>query len=168
MTPTQLLVGMADIQVVKGPGCFTCLGLGSCIGFCALDPVANVAGMVHVMLPEHFKDKPNDMPGKFADTGIAALVQALEKLGASRSKLVCAMAGGAQVFKFGANVANKLDIGARNALAVDEQVKKLGLKVIARDVGGHAGRTMMLDAATGEVKVRTVSQEEKLLCRLRA
>jgi len=168
MTSAQLLVGMADIQTIKGPGLFTCLGLGSCIGFCALDPVANVAGMVHVMLPERFPDKPVDNPGKFADTGIIALVQALEKLGANRSRLVCAMAGGAQVFKFGANVASKLDIGARNGIAVEEQVKKLGLRVIARDIGGNAGRTMTLDAATGEVKVRTVSHEEKLLCKLRA
>lgn len=168
MTATQLLVGMADIQTVKGPGLFTCLGLGSCIGFCALDPTANVAGMVHIMLPEQFRDKPVDKPGKFADTGIAALIEAMEKLGASRSRLVCAMAGGAQVFKFGANVGSRLDIGARNSAAVEAQVKKLGLKVIGKDVGGNAGRTMTLDAATGEVKVRTVSQEEKLLCRLRA
>jgi len=168
MTSTQLLVGMADIQAMKGSGHFTCLGLGSCIGFCALDPVSNVAGMVHVMLPERFPDKPVDKLGKFADTGIPALIEALEKLGASKSRLICAMAGGAQVFKFGANVASKLDIGARNGIAVEEQAKKLGLKVVAKDIGGSAGRTMTLDGATGEVKVRTVSQQEKILCKLRA
>lgn len=168
MTSTQLLVGMADIHVLKGPGLFTCLGLGSCIGFCALDPVTNIAGMVHVMLPEAFPDKPVDKQGKFADTGIPALIAALEKLGANRSRLVCAMAGGAQVFKFGASVSSKLDIGARNAEAVSEQVRKLGLRVIAKDVGGNSGRTVTLDSETGEVKVRTVSQQEKLLCKLRA
>ena len=45
---TTLVVGMADIQVVKGGGVLSCLGLGSCIGLCALDPHAQVAGMVHI------------------------------------------------------------------------------------------------------------------------
>jgi chemotaxis protein CheD len=167
MTSTQLLVGMAEIHTLKGSGLFTCLGLGSCIGFCALDPHSNVAGMVHIMLPEAFLDKPVDKPGKFADTGIPALLEELERLGANRSRLVCAMAGGAQVFRFGANVNARLDIGARNTVAVEAFIKKLGLRVIAKDVGGNSGRTLTLDSETGEVKVRSVSQQEKLLCKLR-
>jgi chemotaxis protein CheD len=167
MLASQILVGMAEIHTLKGPGMFTCLGLGSCIGMAALDPRSGVGGMVHVMLPELFSGKTDEKPGKFADTGVPALIASLEALGADRRHIVVAIAGGAQVFKFGSGAPSRLDIGARNRDAVEAQIKKLGLRCIAKDVGGNIGRTMTLYSDTGEVKVRTVSQEERLLCNLR-
>lgn len=166
MTATQILVGMAEIHTLKGPAMFTCLGLGSCIGLCAIDPTTHAAGMVHIMLPELFAGRTEEKLGKFADTGVPALIAALEAIGADRKRLVVAMAGGAQVFKFGSGGASRLDIGARNQVAVEAQIQKLGLRCMGKDVGGNVGRTMTLFSDTGEVKVRTVSQEERLLCRL--
>ena len=163
-----LLVGMAEIQVVKGDGRLTCLGLGSCIALAALDPVANVAGIVHVMLPEAFIDRTVEKPGKFADTGIPELITQMEELGAERERIVFSMVGGAQVFKFGAGTSPRLDIGARNAVAVEAHLEKLGFKCVAKDVGGNLGRTVTLTAETGEVMVKTVSQGERKLCNLRS
>ncbi len=164
---SAVLVGMADIQVIKGSGQLSCLGLGSCIGLCGLDPVANVAGMVHVMLPEAFQGKGEEKPGKFADTGVPALIEAMTKLGANQSRLVFAMAGGAQVFKFSANAESKLDIGSRNAHAVQEKLRQLGLKLLAHDTGGNVGRTVSFTVETGIYTVRTVTSGEKTLCNLR-
>lgn len=164
---TQLVVGMAEIQVAKGPATLTCIGLGSCIGFLVVDPSSGVCGMVHVMLPESFRDRPVDKPGKFADTGIPELLKAVEKLGASRSRLICAYSGGAQVFKFGGSGESRLDVGARNGTAVAEIVRSLGLRILAHDVGGSSGRTMVYDSSTGEVVVKTLSKGTKVLCSLR-
>lgn len=162
------MVGMADFHVAKGAASFTCLGLGSCIGLYALDPEAHVSGMVHIMLPEAFKDKPVEKPGKFADTGIPALLAALEKAGANPRKLVMAYAGGAQVFKTGPGTLPKMDVGARNSVAVTEILRKMGARVIATDTGGNSGRTMMACSATGQIKIRTVSGGEQPLCSLRS
>ena len=167
MTASQILVGMAEIHTAKGPAMFTCLGLGSCIGMAAMDPRAGVAGMVHIMLPELFAGRAEEKVGKFADTGVPALIEALEALGGDRKHMSIAIAGGAQVFKFGSGGPSRLDIGARNQTAVEAQIKKLGLHCVGKDVGGNAGRTMTMFSDTGEVKVRTVSQEERLLCKLR-
>ncbi|MBX3120077.1 MAG: hypothetical protein KF784_13505 [Fimbriimonadaceae bacterium] len=167
MTATSIVVGMAEIHVAKGPAKYTCLGLGSCIGLCALDKVSNVSGCAHIMLPEAYADKSIERPGKFANTAVPELLTMLERLGAHRSRMVWAMAGGAQVFKFSANTAGKLDIGVRNAEAVETLFKSLGLKCIAREVGGNLGRTVMMDAETGLITVRTVSLGEKPLCNLR-
>ena len=164
---SAVLVGMADIHVIKGSGQLSCLGLGSCIGLCGLDPYANVAGMVHVMLPEAFQGKDAEKPGKFADTGVPALIDAMVRMGASQNRLIFAMAGGAQVFKFSANTESKLDIGARNALAVQEKLRQLGLKLLAHDVGGNVGRTVSFTVETGIFTVRTVTSGEKTLCNLR-
>lgn len=167
MTATQVHVGMAEIQVVKGSGVLTCLGLGSCIGVCAFDANAQVGGMAHIMLPEAFADKSNDRPGKFADTGIPALIEMMERLGATRASIRIAIAGGAQVFKFGANANSRLDVGARNSVAVAEQLKKLGLKLVAEDTGGNLGRTVTFEVESGQVKVRSISQPERPLCTLK-
>ncbi len=164
---SPIMVGMADIQIIMGQGQLTCLGLGSCIGLCGLDPVANVAGMVHVMLPEAFGGKGDEKPGKFANTGIPALVEAMKMAGADPNRVRYAMSGGAQVFKFSANAESKLDIGARNAIAVIEALRRLGLKTIAQDVGGNSGRTVTLTLETGTFVVRTVTSGEKALCNLR-
>ena len=159
-------VGMADMKVLKGTGTFTCIGLGSCIGVAALDPVAKVGGMLHVMLPEAFEGRTGEKPGKFADTGIPAFVDQLEGMGAHRTRLRIALAGGAQVFRFGEASGGRLEIGARNAMAVTTMLKKLGLRAIAQDVGGTKGRTMTLDMETGDVRLRALKEEERSLCKL--
>jgi chemotaxis protein CheD len=166
-TTTSVLVGMADIHVLRGPGTMTCIGLGSCVAVCALDPVADVAGMAHVMLPEAFADKEIVKPGKFADTAFVELLAQMERAGADPARLTWALAGGAQVFQFGAGAGSKLDIGARNGRALEEQLRTAGMQCKAQDIGGNLGRTVSLSVETGEVKVRTVAGGERVLCNLR-
>ncbi len=168
MTTTAVIVGMAEIHVTKGAGVFTCLGLGSCIGICAIDPITNVAGCAHIMLPESFADKPVDKPAKFANTGIPELIGMMERLGAERSRIVVAIAGGAQVFKFGSDCAtSKHDIGARNVSAVTEALNRYGLEPKGSDVGGSNGRTVTFTVETGIATVRTAISTEKPLATLR-
>lgn len=161
------MVGMAEIHVSTGPAQFTCLGLGSCIGLALLDPQAKVTGMIHIMLPAAFPDRPVDKVGKFADTGITELIDRLKKIGAVPSRLIAAYCGGAQVFQMG-NGESKMDIGIRNAAAVQEILKKLNIKVVAQDVGGNSGRTMIYDSESGNITVRTVLGGERVLCTLKA
>lgn len=168
MTASRHMVGMAEISVAKGPALYTCLGLGSCIGLALYDPSADVSGMVHIMLPEKFPNRPIDKPGKFADTGIPELLALMERYGANTRGLKAAYAGGAQVFKFGQGATDtKLEVGLRNASAVQELMSKLGIRPLATDVGGSVGRTVTFCTISGEFKVRTVNAGEKLLCKLR-
>ena len=165
---SSVLVGMSEIQILKERGQLVCLGLGSCIGLCALDPVANIAGMVHVMLPESFGTQSDAKAGKFADTGVPSLIAQMETAGAKRARLILAMAGGAQVFKFGSGVESRLDVGARNSLAVESRLRALGLTAKAKDVGGDCGRTVTFTLESGLVTVKTVPTGEKPFCNLRA
>lgn len=167
MTLTQINVGIAEIAVTKEAATLVCLGLGSCIGVCAYDAASKVAGMIHIMLPEQFPGRPLEKPGKFADTGIPELLRLMRASGADPSRLQVAYAGGAQVFKFGADTASKLDVGARNCVAVEQHVKQAGLKPLAIDVGGSSGRTLTFDTTTGEIRSRTIAGGEKILCTFR-
>jgi chemotaxis protein CheD len=47
-----------------------------------------------------------------------------------------------------------LNIGRRNQEAIEQILKTLTIPIIARDVGGSAGRRLTLDTTSGMVTVR--------------
>lgn len=161
-----ITVGMGQIKTLQGPGSLLCLGLGSCIGLVAYDPHVQVAGMVHVMLPHRIPERPIDQLGKFADTGIPELFRQLEELGADRRRLAVAIAGGAQVFELGAESDSRMEIGRRNVASVEAELTKLGVRPMARDVGGRQGRTLSLTIPNGLVTVKTLAEGVVELCHL--
>ena len=160
-------VGMSEIRVSgQDSDALSAMGLGSCIGLCMYDPAAKMAGMAHVVLPESRSGNSGSEPppGKFADTAVPALLQQMERMGASRARLRVAIAGGAEVFA-SSSVSPLLAIGKRNAEAVRCAVRKVGLRLSAEDVGGSTGRTVVLDVATGLVQVRMVGgRASDLVC----
>ena len=92
------------------------IGLGSCIGLAMVDREAGVAGLAHVVLPES-QGRPGPA-AKFADLAVPELIARLERAGAAKRRLEAVLIGGARMFAVGAS----LDIGARNAEAVKEQL----------------------------------------------
>jgi chemotaxis protein CheD len=162
----EVIVGLAEIRIAKGPTNFAFIGLGSCIGFCALDPVSDIAGAVHIMLPKAGRSAPQDQLGKFADTAVGELVRLMESAGASRENITAAYAGGASLTEVeGASA--KFDIGSRNLEAVRAVLESMKIPVRAHDAGGSAGRTLKLAAKSGRVTVKTIQLGEAVLCSLR-
>ena len=136
-------VGMADYKVGRAPSTLISYGLGSCIGVSLYDPQAKV-----------------ENPAKFADTGVPLMLKDVLALGASKSRLVAKMAGGAQMFAF-AKATDIMRVGARNAEAVKEQLKSLGIKLIAEDTGENYGRTVQINLENGVYTVKTMVKGEK-------
>lgn len=158
-----LMVGMGEVKITRSVGgVLIALGLGSCIGVCAYDPQAHVAGMAHVVLPDSAGNA--DVPGKFADTAVPFLMEAMHREGASISRIRVALAGGAQLFRHQGTGA-RLDVGPRNAEAVQAALERLNIRPIAMDVGGSAGRTVHL-YHDGVVRVKTIGQPERDLVAL--
>ncbi len=140
------------------------LGLGSCIGLCVLDPMRKQGCLAHIMLPDS-RSTQGSQPGKYADTAVDYVVSEMTARGAAKSGLRVAIAGGAQLFSFQGDE-SVLDVGKRNAESVIRAMDGLHLKLIAKDVGGSAGRTVFFDVATGKVMVRQLGQGETLLADL--
>lgn len=163
----QIPVKMAEIAVCRPDdrAVLVALGLGSCIGLCLYDPVAKVAGMAHVVLPDSSAARKDEPPGKYADTAVAALILQMTGAGAIRTRLVSAIAGGAHVFSFGngSGTGGTMDIGARNAEAVLRHLKHVRIPVVASDVGGSTGRTVQLFPDNGLVTVRMTGSAESEL-----
>lgn len=155
-------VGMADMNVCNAPNTITTLGLGSCVGITLYDPGAKIAGMVHVMLPDSTKIFNNENKAKFADTGIDALIQLMIKSGANQRALVAKIAGGAQMFAF-SNNNEMMRIGDRNVEATKRKLAELRIKLLAEDTGLNYGRTIEFHPETGDLHIRSVGKERKII-----
>ena len=158
--PDLIRVGMADYKVGKAPATVISYGLGSCIGISLYDPQTKIGGLLHIMLPDSTQARASDNPAKFADTGLPLLLNDVLALGASKSRLVAKIAGGAQMFAF-ANATDVMRVGARNAEAAKKLLKENGIKLVAEDTGGTSGRTVSIDLNDGTYIVKTISKGEK-------
>lgn len=82
------VVGIADARVSRDPDTvLVTYALGSCIAIAIHDPVVQVGGLLHFMLPESkgFAGDASSTPFKFADTGIPMLFHEAYRLGAEKS-----------------------------------------------------------------------------------
>jgi chemotaxis protein CheD len=154
-------VGMADLKTAKAPDILMTAGLGSCIGICIHDPIGQVGGMAHIMLPA-VNGVNGGNPAKYADTAMEILLADILKMGGTKSRLRAKIAGGAQMFSFPGKPP-VLKIGDRNAEAVTLELKRFGIPLIISDVGGSFGRTIHFNVGTGELKVRTINHGEKVI-----
>ncbi|MBE3592652.1 MAG: chemotaxis protein CheD [Thermoanaerobacter sp.] len=148
-------VGMADAKVTQSPGILTTIGLGSCVGIVLYDPITKVSGLVHIMLPYSNKMSDNSNKLKFADTGIQILIEEMVKIGANPKRLISKIAGGAQMFSSKIN-SDIMNIGERNAIATKEVLGKLGIPIVAEDIGGNYGRTIEFYSEDGRLLVKTI------------
>jgi len=150
-----IVVGMADLNVIKAPGILTTLGLGSCVGIVLYDPVSKIGGMAHVMLPDSKSIKNNSNIAKFVDTATVALIAKMRSLGAKPANLRAKIAGGAQMFALAAKNDN-MKIGERNIEASLRILGALKIPIIAKDVGLNYGRTIELYTEDGRLVVKTI------------
>ncbi len=155
-------VGMADLKVVKSPDGVTTLGLGSCVGIAIRDPVTKIGGLAHIMLPDSTAIRNNSNIPKFADTGIEELVKQIVALGASRTRLVAKIAGGAQMFSFSSK-SDMIRVGERNVAASKQKLAELKIPILAEDTGDSYGRTVIFYPETGDFVIRAVGKSETVI-----
>lgn len=130
--------------------------LGSCVGLVLYDRVAKLGGLAHIVLPS--MRGAVDHPGKYANTAIPAMISDLEReLGSkARARLTAKIVGGANMFQTqpDVNLNAGMNIGQRNQEAIEQILAELRIPILARDVGGTAGRRLTLDTASGIVTIR--------------
>ncbi|MBQ6696673.1 MAG: chemotaxis protein CheD [Lachnospiraceae bacterium] len=156
-------VGMADLKTCKAPDGLITLGLGSCVGIAMRDPVTQIGGLAHIMLPDSTAMRGNNsVIEKFADTGITELVRQLVALGADRTRLVAKIAGGATMFQVQSRN-DIMKIGERNVQATIDKLKEMNIKILAQDTGENYGRTVTFFPETGEFHIRAVGKSQKII-----
>lgn len=160
----DLVVGVADVKLAGTAGDrLITYALGSCLGIVIHDPVAGVAGLLHVMLPDSTIDraKAERNPAMFVDTGVPLLFRESYRLGARKERIVVKVAGGAH--SGATEDADQFQIGKRNLLMLRKLLWKNNVLLHAHDTGGcQTSRTMVVDVATGAVVIRSQGTEAAL------
>lgn len=136
----------------------TTIGLGSCVGLVLLDGARAVAGMAHVVFPQHPAHKPLSQPGRYGDTAVATLLAALTNLGAVREAIEAVVVGGARMFSFARP--SQLDIGAANVSVVTASLGHAGIPIRATATGGSIGRSVRVLAGVVSLREAGASDNE--------
>jgi chemotaxis protein CheD len=161
----KIIVGLAELAVSNNQNAIlTTYSLGSCLGISIYDPVARVGGLLHIMLPDSRIDanKARNQPAMFVDTGVPALFRAAYQLGAQKHRVQICVAGGAQIM----DNSGYFNIGKRNYEALTRLLAEHELRLHAEQVAGMVNRTVHLNLATGEVRLKVSGQsQETILCK---
>lgn len=161
----KVVVGIAELAVSNNQNVtLTTYSLGSCLGISIYDPVVKAGGLLHIMLPNSSIDaaKAAAHPAMFVDTGVPALFRNAYQLGADKYRMIICVAGGAQIM----DNSGYFNIGARNYETLKKLFAEHELKIHAEQVGGMVNRTMYLNLANGEVRLKVSGQpQETILCK---
>ncbi|MFH1777661.1 MAG: chemotaxis protein CheD [Candidatus Omnitrophota bacterium] len=152
----ELRVKMADMIVAKAPHVLSTLGLGSCLGIMLYDSKTKIGGMAHVMLPDINAVSIKTNRAKFVNTAIEEMLREIVEQGAERKNITAKIAGGAHMFSF-AKPSVIFDVGRRNITEAHNEFKRLGIKLIAEDVGLDYGRSVIFNLEDGSVKITTIA-----------
>ena len=156
----ELRVAIARHAVSRAPGRLLCIGVGSCVVITIFDEAAQCGALAHVLLPEETPGMTVGHPARFATTAVPLLVGALRARGAA-GPYVAKLAGGAGLF---ADVLTaKGRVGERNVTAARSALETAGIPIVAEDVGGGSGRSVIFDVETGKVAVRKAKGDTSVL-----
>ncbi len=150
----KLVVGVGGMAVSNNRNTLMITySLGSCVGVTIYDPVVGAGGMLHAMLPDSTinSTKAMEQPAMFVDTGVAALFRAAYELRVDKHRVRICVAGGAQFM----DPSGFFNIGQRNCAALTQLFGRHGLSVEHHEIGGLVSRTMQLNLANGEVRLKS-------------
>jgi chemotaxis protein CheD len=92
------------------------------------DPRLKVAGLAHIVLPE--SRGATNLPGKFADTAVPAVIRQLEVLARGQPlRLAAKLAGGANMFDLSGGAK---PIGEQNLAAVEQLLERRKIAIVGR------------------------------------
>lgn len=153
---TPITIGIADLNVGRDTDTLVTYALGSCVGICLYDADKKIGGLAHIMLPlSKEANVTNINLRRYADTGIAELINIMSLKGANTAKLTAKIAGGAQMFNVTSAVFN---IGERNLAAVKQILAAYKIRLAAEETGSNFGRTVYFHVDNGIMEVRAANK----------
>ena len=144
--PNVIHVIQGQFEVSGGAADTMTTVLGSCIAACLFDPVAQLGGMNHFLLPGSDPGATSNV--KYGAHSMEQLINAMLRAGAQRNRIEAKLFGGANVVK------GLSRIGDSNSEFARQFVRQEGFRLIEEDTGGSAGRRLRFQPTTGRTEVR--------------
>lgn len=144
ITQGEFATGCSEDQVITTI-------LGSCVAACLWDPVANIGGMNHILLPD-----TSGGDGSFG-SGVNAmelLINAITKRGAVKSRLKAKVFGGSKM------ISRLSDIGEQNAKFVIHFLHDEKIDCLAQSLGGDQPRRIQFWPYSGRARQKLLGPIE--------
>ncbi len=156
--PPFTSIGIGEIGIIKEKGSLAIYGLGSCIGLILYNEIEKMAGLAHILLPGPRlpSDETKELPAKYANEAIDALLLALGIEKNETHKLSGGIIGGATIFSMGEDSTNS--IGDRNVEEIRKWLMKARIKIVWEETGGVCGRSLIFSLPESTLKVRTLKE----------
>jgi len=145
-----------EYYVTENPNLTITTVLGSCVAATIRNPKNGFGGLNHFMLPE---SDGGDWGGvtsvmRFGNHAMETLINEVLKSGCSRQELEIKLFGGANMYS------GMSELGARNSLFAVNYLRNEGYRCLASDLGGHLGRRIHYQPATGKVQRLLLSENQ--------
>jgi chemotaxis protein CheD len=125
--------------------------LGSCIAACLWDPVSQVGGMNHFLLPQ---PGPGEDDGELSRYGVHAmelLIGRIQRLGGDRRSLQAKLFGGGHVLQMAGTGAG---VPEQNIRFIRQFMVSEEIPVLVEDLGGRAARQVIFHTDSGRALVK--------------
>ncbi|MGD0283136.1 MAG: chemotaxis protein CheD [Dissulfurispiraceae bacterium] len=131
--------------------CMVTTVLGSCVSVCLWDPVLNIGGINHYMLPLW---NGEGLPSpKYGSVAIPKLIEKMLSLGCRWENLKAKVFGGGAVMQISSGL---LNVGERNIILAEDMLADENIPIISKDVGGNHGRKLIFCTQSGTVLVKKI------------
>jgi len=152
-----IMVGMGEMGLGSSGQALGAL-LGSCVGVILYDRHTHAGALAHVMNPLCPTD--GQLPFRYADSAIPALVDALVGAGAVPRQLQAKLAGGARVLggDSGIETAHVADM---NILHVRHALQRANISCVAEDLGGTEARRVLFDLNDFSLQIKMISSRTR-------
>ena len=157
MTERRVHVIQGEFQVTSDPNVVLTTILGSCVAACVRDPLAQVGGMNHFLLPgvdTGGRGEPDAM--RYGVYSMELLLNALYRYGAKRERLEVKLFGGARM------IDGLTDVGNQNATFAERFLRSEGIQVLGGSLRGEHGRRLQYWPVSGRVRQMAVASDKSV------
>ena len=159
---------MQRVHVVQGqyhvtgePNMMLTTLLGSCVSACMRDPVVQVGGINHFLLPD--RDHASDGEKlRYGTHAMELLINAILRRGGQRDRLELSLFGGANI------TTNFANLGGMNADFAEEFVRREGIAYKGGSLRGDCPRKIQFWPTSGRARQQLLANDPKLQADLRA
>lgn len=143
-------ITQGEYAVSRDPTVVISTLLGSCVAICLHDPVTQIGGANHILLPGESSANPQSLAeGSYS---MEVLINAMLKEGAFKERLVAKVLGGSQM------VSGLSDVGRRNAEFATGFLADEGIEILSKSLGGTSARRIQFWPTTGRLRQKLTAQ----------